>query len=121
VLNYGINAAGICRNCQAKAAFLAIAATMTDNFQNDETIDTEARFAADDAKYGNTRPGDGSRYRRRGFFGLRGRRMYARLQTLIPQYQSLNNPESVALQRNSIDIAVRLWNTPDLLNGMLKA
>jgi predicted chitinase len=94
---------------------------MTDDFQNDETTGTEARFATDDAKYGNNRPGDGSRYRRRGFFGLRGRRMYARLQTSIPKYQSLNNPESVALQRNSIEIAVRLWNKPDLLNGMLKA
>jgi hypothetical protein len=120
VLNYGINRAGICFNCQAKAAFLAIAATMTDNFQNDEATGTEAQFGDDDKKYGNTQTGDGSRFRRRGFFGLRGRTMYERLQTLIPQYQSLTNPESVALQRNSIEIAVQLWNKPDLLNGMLK-
>jgi len=86
VLNYGINRAGICSNCQAKAAFLAIAATMTDNFQNDEATGTEAQFGDDDRKYGNNQTGDGSRFRRRGFFGLRGRTMYERLQRLIPQY-----------------------------------
>jgi hypothetical protein len=116
VLNYGINAAGICQNCQAKAAFLAIAATMTENFRTDEATGSDAQFAADDQKYGNSQEGDGSRFRRRGFFGLRGRTMYERLQRVMPQYQSLTNPESVALTQNSIMIAVQLWTNPDLLS-----
>jgi len=93
---------------------------MTDNFQNDEATGSEAQFGDDDRKYGNNQTGDGSRFRRRGFFGLRGRTMYERLQRLIPQYQSVTNPESVALQRNSIEIAAQLWNKSDLLNGMFK-
>jgi hypothetical protein len=116
-LNYGINSAGICGNCQAKAAFLAIAATMTQNFQTDEASGSDAQFAADDNKYGNLQQGDGSRFRQRGFFGLRGRTMYQRLQTLMPQYQSLTNPESVALIQNAIMIASRLWANPDLMSG----
>jgi hypothetical protein len=117
VLNYGINLAGICSNCQAKAAFLAIAATMTENFQTDEAVGTDAQFVADDNKYGNSQAGDGSRFRRRGFFGLRGRTMYQRLQTMMPQYQSLTNPESVALTQNAIMIASTLWAHPDLKDG----
>ena len=117
VLNYGIDSAGICSDCQAKAAFLAIAATMTNNFQTDEAIGTDAQFNADDNKYGNSQVGDGSRYRRRGLFGLRGRRMYERLQTLMPQYQSVNNPESVALTQNAIVIASMLWKNLDLTSG----
>ncbi|CAF2821790.1 unnamed protein product [Rotaria sp. Silwood2] len=117
-LDYGINSAGICLNCQAKAAFLAIAATMTQNFQTDEATGSDAQFAADDNKYGNSQAGDGSRFRRRGFFGLRGRTMYQRLQTAMPQYESLTNPESVALIPNAIMIASKLWTNPDLNSGM---
>ena len=117
ILNYGIYTAGVCENCHAKAAFLAIAAAMTNNFQTDEATGTDAQFNADDNKYGNSQEGDGSRYRRRGFFGLRGKLMYERLQTLLPQYQSINNPEAVALTQNSIMIAAALWQNPNLLNG----
>jgi hypothetical protein len=117
VLNYGINLAGICDNCQAKAAFLAIATTMTQNFQTDEAVGSDAQFATDDNKYGNSQQGDGIRFRRRGFFGLRGRTMYQRLQTSMPQYQSLSNPESVALTQNAIMIASKLWTNPDLMSG----
>jgi hypothetical protein len=120
VLNYGINSAGICLNCQAKAAFLAIAAAMTDDFQKDEATGTDAQFADDDTKYGNTQAGDGSRFRRRGFFGLRGREMYGQLQTLMPKYQSLTNPEVVALTQNAIDIAALLWINPQLSGGKLQ-
>lgn len=115
ILNYGINQAGVCSNCQAKAAFLAIAATMTNNFQTDEAMGTAAEFAKDDERYGNTQVGDGSRFRRRGLFGLRGRGYYGRLQSLMPQYQTLSNPESAALVANSIEIASQLWKKPDLL------
>lgn len=117
VLKYGLAKAGICEDCQAKAAFLAIAATMTNNFQTDEAIGSDAEFIADDKKYGNSQEGDGSRYRQRGLFGLRGRRMYQRLQTLMPEYASIDNPESVALLQNSIVIAAILWNNTDLNNG----
>jgi predicted chitinase len=89
---------------------------MTENFRTDEATGSDAQFAADDQKYGNSQEGDGSRFRRRGFFGLRGRTMYDRLQRLMPQYQSLTNPESVALTQNSIMIAVKLWTNPDLLS-----
>ena len=116
-LNNGIESAGICTNCQAKAAFLAIAATMTQNFQMDEADGSDAQFTGDDNKYGNTEKGDGSRFRRRGFFGLRGRTMYQRLELLMPEYESLTNPESVALIENAIDIASQLWMNPNLMNG----
>lgn len=42
ILNYGMNLAGICQNCQSKAAYLAITATMTENFQTDETIRSDS-------------------------------------------------------------------------------
>ncbi|CAF1223867.1 unnamed protein product [Adineta ricciae] len=116
IFNYGMNASGICNHCQAKAAFLAIAATMTKNFSIDERSASDAQFTADDDKYGNKQKGDGSRFRRRGLFGLRGRTMYERLQAVFPQYQSVNNSESVALLENAIIIAARFWNYPDLIN-----
>ncbi|CAF2415691.1 unnamed protein product [Rotaria sp. Silwood2] len=116
ILNNGINLAGICRNCQAKAAFLAVAATMTENFQTDEATKNDVQLASDDNKYGNSQPGDGSRFRRRGFFGLRGKAMYQNLQASMPQYQSLSNPESVALTQNAIIIAAKLWINPDLMS-----
>ncbi|CAF2368289.1 unnamed protein product [Rotaria sp. Silwood2] len=116
VLNYGINSAGICYNCQAKAAFLAVAAAMTQNFKTDEATKNDAQFSADDNKYGNSQEGDGSRFRRRGLFGLRGRVMYQRLQALMPLYESLINPESVALTENAIMIASKIWTNPDLIN-----
>jgi hypothetical protein len=90
---------------------------MTQNFQTDEATGSDAQFTADDNKYGNLQKGDGSQFRRRGFFGLRGRTMYKRLQTLMPQYQSLTNPESVALIQNAIMIASKLWINPNLMNG----
>ncbi|CAF4016335.1 unnamed protein product [Rotaria sp. Silwood1] len=117
VLNSGIDAAGICNNCQAKAAFLTVALMMTENFQTDEAMSTDADFAADDNKYGNTERGDGSFYRRRGYFGLRGRTMYQRLQKLRPQLQVLTNPESAAFVQNSAIISSDIWKNPNLLNG----
>lgn len=116
-LNHGIYLAGICNNCQAKAAFLAVAATMTNNFQTDEAIGSTAEFAEDDTSYGNNQTGDGSKFRRRGFFGLRGREMYTRLQALYPQYQTLSNPESAALLENAAVIASLLWKNSNLQNG----
>lgn len=117
ILNYAVNKAGICSNCYAKAAFLAVAATMTNDFTNDEAIGSDDYFAEDDDKYGNDQPGDGSRFRRRGFFGLRGKEMYRRLQNLMPQYKSLDQPEAVAIVENGMDITAKLWNNPNLLNG----
>ncbi|CAF1505775.1 unnamed protein product [Rotaria sordida] len=117
ILNYAINQAEICYNCHAKAAFLAISAAMTNDFTSDEVTGTDAQFNDDDNKYGNDRPGDGSRFRRRSFFGLRGREMYQRLQTLIPQYQSVSKPESVAIVENGMKIAAQQWKNPNLLNG----
>ncbi|UJR24511.1 hypothetical protein I4U23_005886 [Adineta vaga] len=117
ILNYGINSAGICTNCQAKAAFLAIAATMTENFQKDEAIGHASQFTSDDNKYGNTQNGDGSLFRRRGFFGLRGRTMYQRVQTTMTKYQTMTNPQLAAFVDNAIEIAIALWKKPDLLNG----
>ena len=117
ILSYGVNSAGICANCQAKAAFLAIAATMTDNFQKDEAQGHASEFTDDDGKYGNTQAGDGFLFRRRGFFGLRGRTMYQRVQTTLPKYQTVTNPQTAAFVDNAIEIAAALWKKPDLLNG----
>ena len=112
--DYGFSRAGICSNCQAKAAFLAVAATMTDNFQQDEAPGNISAFTSDDSLYGNQQAGDGSRYRRRGFFGLRGRTMYARANASAPAYQLLTKPENAAITRIAMDIAVNLWLNPDL-------
>ncbi|CAF1135936.1 unnamed protein product [Rotaria sp. Silwood1] len=116
ILQGGLFESGICFNCPAKAAFLAIAATMTDNFQNDEAIGSDAEFAGDDSKYGNVEPGDGSRFRRRGLFGLRERTMYQRLQKRLSQYVTLTNPELAAITKTAIIIAVELWKNPNSLN-----
>ncbi|CAF1617193.1 unnamed protein product, partial [Didymodactylos carnosus] len=78
-LNKALNDINVCQNCVASAAFLAIAATMTNEFTTDDAIGTDAQFSADDNKYGNTQPGDGGRFRRRGYFGIRGRKMYESL------------------------------------------
>ncbi|CAF1607118.1 unnamed protein product [Rotaria magnacalcarata] len=115
-LNYGIKSAGICDNCQAKAAFLAVAATMTENFTTDEAVKSDAEFSADDIKYGNSKEGDGSRFRRRGFFGVRGRTIYETLAKLMPQNEIVTNPEIVALTNNAIGIASLIWKNPNLLN-----
>ncbi|CAM2698421.1 unnamed protein product [Rotaria socialis] len=89
---------------------------MTENFQTDEITKSDTQFTVDDLKYGNSQAGDGSRFRRRGFFGLRGRVMYQRLQETMPQYSSLTNPELVALTQNAIAIASKRWINPDLMN-----
>lgn len=117
-LNYGINAAGLCSNCQAKAAFLAVAAAMTNDFDNDEAPGPDGRFSEEDGWFGNNQPGDGSRFRRRGLFGLRGRTMYERVAAKMPRFPVVNNPQIAALVDNAIEIAIQLWNKPDLLNGM---
>ncbi|UJR11581.1 hypothetical protein I4U23_015761 [Adineta vaga] len=118
VLNYGINQADICSKCHAKAAFLAVSAAMTYDFTSDEAISTDEQFVEDDDQYGNNQEGDGSRYRRRGFFGLRGKEMYKRLRNLMPQYDSINRPESVAIVENSMSIIAQQWNNPNLLDTM---
>ena len=117
ILVSAVNDAGICSNCYAKAAFVAVAATMTNDFTSDELESTSEGFDADDERYGNEQAGDGTRFRRRGFFGLRGRTMYQRLQTLMPEYRSVSQPESVALVENTMKITARQWNNPNLLDG----
>ncbi|CAF1274189.1 unnamed protein product [Adineta steineri] len=116
-LNAGMNLAGICSNCQAKAAFLAVAATMTNDFQIDELQGTDGQFAVDDTSYGNFQPGDGSLFRQRGFFGIRGRTQYTQLAALMPQYAILANPQLAALINISAQIAGQRWKTPNFLTG----
>lgn len=117
ILAYGIDRAGLCSNCQGKAAFLAIAATMTENFEKDEATGNDASFVADDRRYNNTQAGDGSRFRRRGFFGLRGRAMYERLQAWMPKYPVVSQPELAAIVGNSIEIAAQQWNSSNFQTG----
>ena len=117
ILDYGISRAGLCGNCQGKAAFLAIAAAMTENFEKDEATGSEGSFTADDRRYNNTETGDGLRFRRRGFFGLRGRAMYERLQALMPQYPVVAQPELAAIVDSSIEIAAQQWKLPNLQTG----
>ncbi|CAF4015555.1 unnamed protein product [Adineta steineri] len=116
-LNAGMNLAGICSNCQAKAAFLAVAATMTNDFQIDEVQGTDSQFTDDDSSYGNREPGDGSLFRQRGFFPFRGRTLYTQLAILMPQYAILANPQLAALINISAQIAAQRWTTPNLFNG----
>ena len=117
ILDYGINRAGLCANCQAKAAYLAIAATMTENFEKDEATGSDASFTPDDFRYENTQSGDGSRFRRRGFFGLRGRGTYQRLQALAPQYPVQDYPELAAIADNAVEIAALISNNLNLADG----
>jgi uncharacterized protein (DUF2237 family) len=117
LLDYGIYKAGLCTSCQGKAAFLAIAATMTENFQKDEATGNDASFAADDRRYGNTQAGDGSRFRRRGFFGLRGRGMYDRVQKSSLKFPVISQPELAAIANYAIEIAAYQWRNPDLLTA----
>ena len=58
---------------------------MTDQFEKDESTDIEECFAIDDQKYENSKPDDGSRFRQRGHFGLRGRGMHRQLLRLMAQ------------------------------------
>ncbi|CAF1528965.1 unnamed protein product [Rotaria sp. Silwood1] len=89
---------------------------MTNNFENDEATGNDAQFAGDDRKYGNIQAGDGSRFRQRGLFGLRGRTLYQRLETLLPQYNTLTNPELAAITENAGIIAAQLWKNPNLFD-----
>ncbi|CAF1102968.1 unnamed protein product, partial [Didymodactylos carnosus] len=106
-LNKALNDIGICQNCVAKAAFLAIAASMTNQFTADEAMGTDAQFSIDDNKYGNTKPGDGGRFRRRGYIGIRGRRMY---ESLLDSEIS-ESPEKAAMPDKAIKIAATKWTS----------
>ena len=116
-LDHGINRTGICTNCRAKAAFLAIAAAMTNDFERDEVPGRSFAFAYDDQRYGNSDRDDGSLFRRRGFFGLRGKDIYERLQASNRAFNVYSKPELAADPKTAAEIAAILWNRPDLQSG----
>ncbi|CAF1047667.1 unnamed protein product [Didymodactylos carnosus] len=109
-LNKALNDINVCQNCVAKAAFLAIAASMTNEFTTDEAMGTDAQFSADDNKYGNTQPGDGGRLRRRGYFGIRGQKMYESLS----DSEIMESPEKAAFPDKAIKIATMKWTMDNM-------
>lgn len=117
VLNYAINQADICGNCRATAAFLAIAATITNDFLYDEAVGNDATFRGDDQRFGNNVTGDGSRYRSRGFFGIRGKFLYEKFQSIYPTYRIYVNPQQASDTKTAAEIAANLWRNPTLQTG----
>jgi len=62
---------------------------------------------------GNTRAGDGRRYKGRGIFQLTGRYNYQKYGALI-HLDLENNPDLALLPANSLAIACAYWNANDL-------
>ncbi|CAF1393169.1 unnamed protein product [Didymodactylos carnosus] len=94
---------------------------MTNQFTTDEAVGTDAQFSVDDNKYGNTGPGDGGRFRRRGYFGIRGRRMYQSMYESLLDSEIIESPEKAAMPDKAIKIATTKWtsNMTKLADGTM--
>jgi len=102
-------------DCSQKAAYLAQLAHESTGFMNGEEIGVESYFDRYEnrADLGNTNPGDGRKYRGRGFIQLTGRSNYALASSEL-NIDLINNPELAAFPSVAGKIAAWYWRKKNL-------
>lgn len=95
-----------------KAAFIAQTAHESGGFYYREEIGSGAAYEGR-LDLGNTQPGDGRRYKGRGYIQLTGRVNYAEAGKALG-LDLLNFPELAAQPKNAARIAVWFWNKKKL-------
>jgi len=102
--------------CSEKAAFLAQLAHECGNFDfGEEVKNNEADFDVYDGRtdLGNTEPGDGRKFRGRGFIMITGRYNYKEAGEYIG-VDLVNNPELAAMPTVAAKLAAWYWTTRNL-------
>ena len=97
--------------CYQKAAFLAQLLHESANFRSDEEIGNEEYFSKYDGRtdLGNTQPGDGAKFRGRGFIQITGRDVYTNGGAYIG-VDLVNEPERAAFPSNAGKLAFWFYN-----------
>jgi putative chitinase len=97
--------------CFHKSAFLAQLLHESANFRSDEEIGNEAYFSKYDGRpdLGNTQPGDGAKFRGRGFIQITGRDVYTKGGAYIG-VDLVNEPERAAFPSNAGKLAFWFYN-----------
>ena len=98
-----------------KAAFIAQLAHESGGFQYSEEIASGSAYEGR-SDLGNTQPGDGKRFKGRGFIQLTGRANYAAAGEALG-LDLINKPELAAKPENAARVAAWYWNSRDL-NGL---
>lgn len=100
---------------QREAAFLAQIAHETGGFRWFRELGSEAYFQRYDGRVdlGNIRPGDGSRFRGRGFIQITGRTNYEKAGAALG-LDLLNHPELAETPEVAARIAAWFWQSRDL-------
>ncbi len=103
--------------CNLKAAFLGQLAHESTNFINGEELGPEDYFSRYENRndLGNTQPGDGAKYRGRGYIQITGRSNYAKFGNLINK-DLVNQPELAAFPSIAAQIAVLYWTSGTNVN-----
>lgn len=91
-----------------KAHFWAQAAHETGGFQWKEELGNAIYFIQYDGRLGNTRPGDGYKYRGRGIFQLTGKYNYIKMGNAL-DLDLVNNPDLASEEETAVRIALQYW------------
>ena len=102
-------------SCGQTAAYLAQLAHESARFQYSEEVGAESYFDRYENRndLGNTQPGDGRKYRGRGFIQITGRANYKQAGDALG-LDLVNSPELAAFPVNAAKIAVWYWTSKDL-------
>ena len=102
-------------NCFQKAAYLAQLAFESLNFMNDEEVGKESYFNMYENRtdLGNTKAGDGRKYRGRGFIQITGRANYAAASAALG-IDLIKKPELAAFPSVAGRIAAWYWSNKNL-------
>jgi len=94
------------------AAYMAQLGHESDNFKTFEEYASGAQYEGR-RDLGNTRRGDGRRYKGRGAIQITGRYNYGRYGEMIGE-DLVNNPEAAALPENAFAVSAAYWSDNDL-------
>lgn len=100
---------------ERKAAFVAQLAHESGGFQHMQETGSGARYEGR-RELGNTQPGDGERFKGRGFIQITGRANYAAASRALGE-DFVNHPERASTPENAARIAAWYWNSRGL-NGL---
>lgn len=102
-------------SCDLKASFISQLVHESKNFLAGEEIGGESYFLKYENIKGNTQPGDGARFRGRGFIQITGRFNYMKAGTAINE-DLINKPELAAFPSIAAKIAVWYWTSGSDVN-----